>query len=255
MQRASTSQPSSPSTPDGPAAKKQRLSQGSHKSTPHSTPRTESQAEMRDSGERKRATAVEREGAERGETKWYLSFQEPQAVTQDSSFRINQAGFSAIDAPGSSRNTETEEVPDNRSGRRSFGKFNKTLEKQQNPDLPDSDLGSESSDDTEEDQSEPEEDEDEGDPNGANAMIREARKEAADRVRAERKAKKMVAKSEAVRLAEERRKKQVKLNGSDRLPSISANAARNVECYRCGEKGHFKSQCPSDARNTKQQRM
>nr|POE87485.1 hypothetical protein CFP56_30074 [Quercus suber] len=226
MQRASASQPSSPSSPDGPATKKQRLSQGSYKSAPPSTPRAESQAlsQKRNSEEHKRAAAVERDVVEGEETRWYLSFKEPQVVVQDARMRVVQAGFSALDAAGPSRNTEGEDIMDRPSGRRSFGKFNKILE---NPNVSETDSESEDSDEFEVDQSEADQDED--DINGANAMIREARKIAADKLRAERKAKKRAEKTEAIRLADERRKRQVKLNGSVNPSGVSAKNAKAVE--------------------------
>lgn len=86
-------------------------------------------------------------------------------------------------------------------------------------------------------------------------MIRQARREAAEKLRAQRKAERKAEKSDALRMAEERRKKSLKLNGTSTPQSISANSAKNIECHRCGEKGHYKSDCPKEQRPQKQQRM
>jgi len=60
----------------------------------------------------------------------------------------------------------------------------------------------------------------------------------------------MADKAETARLAEERRRKQVKLNG---LTSISANSgggapnARDITCHQCGQKGHVRRDCPQQS--------
>ena len=56
-------------------------------------------------------------------------------------------------------------------------------------------------------------------------MIASSRKEAGDKARAERKAKRKAEKAESERLADDRRKKQVKLN---KLTSISGSGGREV---------------------------
>lgn len=70
-----------------------------------------------------------------------------------------------------------------------------------------------------------------------------------DRAKAERKAKKKSVKSEAARLAEKRKSKEVKLN---KLTSISGtvgakcrNSDANIECHGCGQKGHKNADCPN----------
>jgi len=114
-------------------------------------------------------------------------------------------------------------------------------QKQQNPDASSSASGSEES------ASEGEDDDGSDDPTGAQAMIAKARKEAGDGLRAERKAKKRSDKAEALRMADERRKKAVNLNS---LSGISNDTGRSragpkdKTCHRCGEKGHFASACP-----------
>ena len=135
MQRSAASPSSSPSTPPEPPSKKQRLSNGSYNSSPASTPRSDAQAveEALGAEEQKRADALKREAADRGESKWYLSFKEQPAAAVQSPLRIVSAGFSTLDAGDTSRDIASEEdeevttVPQMK-GRRSFGKFNRKIE-------------------------------------------------------------------------------------------------------------------------------
>ncbi|KAF2769734.1 hypothetical protein EJ03DRAFT_336009 [Teratosphaeria nubilosa] len=226
MQRAAASTPD-PGTPE-PPAKKQRMSNGAAYSSPGSTPQAASPSGQDTSF-----------GNDR-ETKWYLSYKQPDMPAVQSPLRIVSAGYSMLDAGIATshvqENDDAQPMRPSIVGRKSFGKFNKFIEKQQNPDMSSSDSDSDS-----DDQSSAEED-GEDDPTGANALIRQARKEAGDKARAQRKAKKEE-KAEAARLAEERRKKHVKLN---KLTSISGNTGASNEpaCHTCGQRGHLKRDCP-----------
>jgi hypothetical protein len=229
MQRtgASPATPSTPSTPAGPPSKKQRLSNGGAIASPVSGPVDSSD-----------------------ETKWYLSFRAPQLHPAASPLRVVSAGFSTLDARGrdevSSEEEETEAPRPQMPGRKSFGKFNKKLEKQQNPQLSSSPSGSESSADDDDGSTE---DADDDDPTGVNALIAQGRKDASERARAERKEKKKAALVEAQKLAEQRRKREVNLN---KVTSISngggsgggAGNLANMTCHGCGEKGHRQADCP-----------
>lgn len=131
---------SSPSTPPEPSSKRQRMSNGSYASTPSSTPRSDAQRieEAKAAEEQKRTEAVEREGVQRGETKWYLSFKEPPRTTPQTPLRIVSAGFSTLDASDAAKNKSSDEdenvdeVPQE-TGRRSFGKFNRAIEVRHQP--------------------------------------------------------------------------------------------------------------------------
>ncbi len=104
------------------------MSNGSHLSTPASTPNSEAQRleDALASEERKRVEAIEREGAGRGETKWYLSFQKPPVAQSESPLRIVSAGYSALDVVGKARSSEDDDeeaVRPQIQGRRSFGNY------------------------------------------------------------------------------------------------------------------------------------
>lgn len=80
--------------------------------------------------------------------------------------------------------------------------------------------------------------------------MKAAREEAAQKLKAERKAKRKAEKAESLRLAEKRKKKDVKLN---QLTSISGGNAKgktqtNQTCFKCGLVGHMKAECPKRGR-------
>lgn len=239
MQRAAASSPSTPGTPTEPPAKKQRLSNGSSIRSP-ATP-AESQ---------KRVEAVEQEAASKGETKWYLSFKAPQVQQTESPLRIVSAGYSALDAghEDEPRPAEDDDEPKRPlvSGRKSFGNFNRA--------------GKKFDEDKSEEEDDSEEDEDgeiSDDPTGVKALIAQGRKDATDRAKAERRAKKAAENAESQRLAEQRRKKEVNLN---KVTSISSGGGRpsggggkkdtsssyfeTMVCHRCKETGHMMKNCP-----------
>ncbi|KAK4542265.1 hypothetical protein LTR36_006918 [Oleoguttula mirabilis] len=260
MQRASASPSSSPSTPTEPPSKKQRLSTGSYNSTPSSAPRSDSQAvqEALAAEEQKRTAALERQAADRGESKWYLSFKEPQTSATESPLLVVSAGYSMLDAASTAKERSSEEegteaTRPSIAGRRSFGKFNKVVEKQQNPDL----SSDSASDDSESDSdAEDEDDDDDNDPTGAKALITQSRKEAGEAARKERRTKRKADKAEALRLADERRKKHVKLN---QLTSISGNTGgspntKEITCHSCGKKGHIQRDCPQPSQQQQRSR-
>lgn len=228
MQRAAASQSSpqgSPSTPAGPPAKRQRTSAASSPATPSDLEAVNAAVAAE---ELKRNQAIERAAAEAGETRWVLSFSEPEKeARQRNALRVVSAGYADLDNEDDS---DEDEVP--QTGRMSFGKKPAAAKKDD-----DSDSSEESSESGEDD-----------DP--AAKMIREARKEAARKKREEKK--KRAKTEKAQQLAEERRKKkpQVKLNT---LTSISNSGSglpntANMQCFGCGQKGHAKKDCPSKKR-------
>lgn len=233
MQRAAASHsttPKSPSTPTGPPAKRQRTSAASSPATPSDYDAVQAAVAAE---EAKRAAAMERQAAEAGETRWVLSFMEPEKESRrKSSLNVVSAGYADLD------NADDEDDEDHvpQVGRMAFGK-------KPPPPAPDNDSGS----DGESDSSEADEDED-----PTAAMIREQRKEAA---RATRKEKKDAEAAKMAQFAAGRKKKEVNLN---RLKSISGGSSnqrgtsKDVECFGCGKKGHIKSDCPNTKRRGRQ---
>ena len=92
------------------------------------------------------------------------------------------------------------------------------------------------------------------DPTGAKAMIAQSRKDAGDKARAERKAKRKAEKENASRMADERRKKVVRLNKLDSISGGKTTSARSpshkdITCFKCGKKGHAKRDCPEESQS------
>ncbi|KAH7348688.1 hypothetical protein BKA65DRAFT_550749 [Rhexocercosporidium sp. MPI-PUGE-AT-0058] len=243
MQRAAHSSPTAASPPstDEPSPKRRRTDSSST-STPSKlnvdtlADRKAIQAALAGE-EAKRQAALEKQALEAGDTRWVLSFEDQQhsAPSPVLALRVVQTGFANLDASPSQSRFSVEESEDRAHmvGRRSFGRFNKVLEKQQDPLMEDS---SESDDENEESGSS-ESGSDSDDP--TSALIKASRQEAADRARAERKARKRAAKAEADEIAKKRRKDVVNLNG---LTSLSGKTAPVPACYNCGGP-HFKKDC------------
>jgi hypothetical protein len=87
------------------------------------TPVTPSDAELIEaamaSEEKKRQQAVEKAARAAGETRWYLSFKDPDEITKKpQGMTVVKAGWAELDADGSS--DEGERKP---AGRMIFGKF------------------------------------------------------------------------------------------------------------------------------------
>ncbi|CAK4034086.1 zinc knuckle domain [Lecanosticta acicola] len=252
--------PESPGdTPAGPPAKKLRLSNGSSIRSPAPP------AEQSPASESRSAPDLSKS------EQWYLSFQAPAPSTPaaQAPLRIVSAGYSALDAAADREVTKEdedeqqqegseEEVPSKwTAGRKSFGRFNRKLEKQQNPDV--SSSSSSSSDENESDEEENDRSsagELSDDPTGVKALMAQGQKSAAERARAERKAKRKADGAGSARMAGERRKKDVNLNrvaaaaavnnsraGGPKPRGSPLSALADMECHRCREKGHMARDC------------
>ncbi|CZT21510.1 uncharacterized protein RCC_07373 [Ramularia collo-cygni] len=250
MQRGAAASP--PASPMGPPAKKQRLSTGSVNTSPAQSPRSDNDAleQAVAAQEKKREEAVAREGAMKGETKWYLSVQTPQKPVVESPLRIVSAGFATLDATDRKRELDLEHEEDDEDqspkpphmpGRISFGKFGRTEKKKQD----ENDSGSD--DDSDEDVDA--EDENGEDLSEIDSLIAQGRKEATARLRAQKKEERRAANAEAARAAEKRRAREVDLNRPTSISNAGnkdpKNHYANMECFTCGKKGHPKAECPN----------
>ena len=124
------------------------------------------------------------------------------------------------------------------------------LQKEQDPSLEDS-ASSESND--EQDEEDTEDDLDPEDP--TTDLIRSSRQEATERIKADRIAKKKAQKAESSKLAKERKKKQVSLNGNkdvdlSGMTSLSGSKPQQqngIKCYNC-DGPHKIADCPQKRR-------
>ncbi|KAB8360827.1 hypothetical protein FH972_024561 [Carpinus fangiana] len=143
MQRGAAS-PTTSNASDSPSTKRAKLNNGS----PQATRAADQEAiqAVQAQEDAKREAVLEKLAEEAGDTKWVLQTH----ASAKPSLRVFNAGYGAIDrraitneATGNEDSEDDdEEQHDNKSqvagqafGRKSYGKFNKKIEKQQNPDL------------------------------------------------------------------------------------------------------------------------
>ncbi|KAL8828504.1 MAG: hypothetical protein Q9170_006578 [Blastenia crenularia] len=190
-----------------------------------------------DAADAKRAVAIERIAGEAGETKWVLSTVEMvQTSATQKKLQFLTTGYSDIDQ--NLQPTRSQSA----IGRRSYGRLNYHIEKQQ---VSIADNGSSSS--TDEGVHGDTYSVDEDTNNSTEPIEITMQEEALQDAKAGRETKKRVQRAEAARLAESRRSKEVKLN---QLSSISSGggAGAGTECHFCGQKGHMKASCPRKAK-------
>jgi hypothetical protein len=205
------------------------------------TPQTATTAE-----DKRREAALARAGEQSGETRWVLSFKDPQHGRREPTMQVRQAGFAVIDAEEDSDDEEEEQRP----VRMQFGgglKKKKVVRQQgraaadsrtddaQNPaptfKQEDTESESESSD------------LDEDDP--TTELIRETKREV--------KAKERGARSKRQSEQDTPRRPNMPLDEDMDLRGLTSlsgggggggNSLSNVECHRCKQKGHMIAQCP-----------
>ncbi|KAL9128607.1 MAG: hypothetical protein Q9217_002741 [Psora testacea] len=248
MQRAAASTPfsTSPSisyskthAPDAESlpSKRRKVDSDEHRcaARPPSDRQQIQAAENEEAARRERAIA--RLAKEAGETMWVLSTLSDESEgkkdgSQHSGLRVMSAGYSDLDSEVSRPVM---------GGRRSFGKFNRGVERHQNIQA---DLSPQPRDST----IQSSEDDEVDDP--TNELARGSRQEALQRAKADRRAVREAEHGGLMGLNE--RRKEVNLN---RLSSISGTKDKgstleksNRVCFLCGEKGHEKMDCLSKRR-------
>lgn len=136
MQRAAASSPvsSAPSTPDQPSAKRRRTSEDFSPSAADISALADQKAVAAALAEeeRIREAAIERQAAQAGDTRWVLSFEDTkqQSAVPKNTLRVVKTGYAGIDntKPIVTASIHTEPIAAGAGGRRSFGKFNRTIE-------------------------------------------------------------------------------------------------------------------------------
>ncbi len=138
MQRAAASSPiSTPSTPDQPSPKRQKIG-GSSQANFHIDSLADQRAVQAALAveETKRQLALERQAADAGDTRWVLTFKSDLNTHQTqlkTATCVVETGFAAIDQTLPVQITSTSSADVNSDhplivGRRSFGRFNRTIE-------------------------------------------------------------------------------------------------------------------------------
>ncbi|POS87757.1 hypothetical protein EPUL_001069 [Erysiphe pulchra] len=192
--------------------------------------------------EKKSLAALDRLASESGDTRWVLNLKEQDHPVSSMSLRVVQAGYANLDSL-TSQNTAINDLNEESTilGRRSFGKFNKDLEKQQRSLHGESSKSdSESDEDTDLDSCESDNlDDDDSDP--TSQLIKSTRREVQ---KADLRAKKRQARDELKNMAKKTRQTEINLN---HLTSLSGrqevNPKSKIECYSCGGP-HRKIDCP-----------
>lgn len=136
MQRAAASSPvSSPSTPDLPSIKRRKTGDASPGAFEVDALVDQRAVEVALANEEAlRQAALDRAGAEAGDTRWILNFKQDEGTATEHSkpsYQIIQTGFAAIDNTKPDYVVRSINNEDQRPviiGRRSFGKFNRAVE-------------------------------------------------------------------------------------------------------------------------------
>lgn len=231
MQRsAAKNVASSPTTPNGPASKKVRLSNGGSVSADQQILQSALAEEAK-----KQQEALDRAAQHTGETKWVLSYTDPLEGKRGDALTVRQAGFAELDADDSEDEEDEEQA---QPIRRQYGggvkKATKPVAEQAE--------GSEG-----ETESSSEDDYDSDDPTAE--LIRETKREMSSKKRESRKSHREASPRTAPRPINEDA-------NLDRLTSLSGGrkpAGRdmsNMECFKCRRKGHAKADCPNPGRGS-----
>ncbi|KAJ4344218.1 hypothetical protein N0V95_006258 [Ascochyta clinopodiicola] len=230
MQRsAAKNVASSPTTPNGPASKKVRLSNGGSAAADQQILQSALAEEAK-----KQQEAMDKAAQYTGETKWVLSYKDPLEGKRGDSLNIRQAGFAELDAEDS----EDEDDEPAQPIRKQYGGGVKKAEK---PTFENAE-GSEG-------ETEPssEDDYDSDDPTAE--LIRETKREMSTKKHESRKSLGEASPRGAPRPINEDA-------NLDRLTSLSGGrkpAGRDMssmECFKCGQKGHAKADCPNPGRGS-----
>ncbi|TQS38789.1 hypothetical protein Golomagni_00696 [Golovinomyces magnicellulatus] len=201
---------------------------------------------------KKSLAALDKLAAESGDTRWVLNYKDQECPSSATSLRVVYTGYAGLDGPSSLNvaMNEYEEKP-TMIGRRSFGEFNKVLERQKN--LRDDEglgSGSEGDENAHKNSSESEiSASDENDP--TSRLIKNTRRELATKSKAELKAKNNDTNRDVGQRSKKRRQTEVSLNHLTSLSGRQEISPRaQIECYLCGGP-HRKVDCSKIKRGQK----
>jgi hypothetical protein len=239
MQRSATK--STPSTPNEPPAKKVRLSYGTSAPGTPNTPSDRGTPLFAAAEDKRREETLMRAAETSGETKWVLSFKDPLHGRDIPAMQVRQAGFVVIDAAEDSDDEEVEPTP----MRMQFGgglKKKKKVVRQRSEvdadghtnDSQNPSTSTESDAESESNSSDPDED----DPTAT--LIRETKRKVKAKERDARRDRAVNADAPRRRMTVN---EDIDIGGLTTL-SGGGSGNRNVECYKCHQKGHISSQCP-----------
>lgn len=248
MQRsAAKNVAASPTTPNGPASKKVRLSNGGSVAADHQILQSALAEEAK-----KQQEALDKASQHTGETKWVLSYTDPLDGKRGDALTVRQAGFAELDADDSEEEEDEEQA---QPIRRQYGggvkkapvwhrQASGALDGANNQQKPvfETAEGSEG-----ESEASSEDDYDSDDPTAE--LIRETKREMSSKKRESRKSLGEASPRAAPRPINEDA-------NLDRLTSLSGGrkpAGRDMssmECFKCGQKGHAKADCPNPGRGS-----
>ncbi|TVY75603.1 hypothetical protein LSUE1_G008011 [Lachnellula suecica] len=260
MQRAANTSPSSsPSTPDEPPNKRRKKDTDSPSkfNVDALADQRAVQKALADE-EAKRQAVLERQAAEAGDTRWVLSFEDQKQVAASSALalRVVQTGYANLDSIAPLQIQAMEEGAEDKPamvGRRSYGKFNRGLEKQQDSTKAVKEDASESDSEEEDDESSKSGEEDDDDP--SEGFYNDSRAaEATDRLRKQRKAQKHKENKALRKQGKERKRKEVDLNKLSSLSGGGHTGGGKGPCHECGGP-HMKRDCPGDGVVTRAKRV
>jgi len=186
-----------------------------------------------DAEEKKRQAALDKAAEHAGETKWVLSFKDPLEGKMPDAMEVRQVGFAEIDAED-----ESEEEEDTRPLRMQFGGG---VKKAEAPVPFVKNEGSESESETSSD------DYDSDDP--AADLIRQTKREMAAESREKKKRASMGNDSQNGTPRRHREDENLggltSISGGRRSGGLSRPPPNmdNIECFKCGQKGHMATSC------------
>ncbi|KAI0999725.1 hypothetical protein K3495_g8471 [Podosphaera aphanis] len=251
MQRASASQPSMAEEPIPKRRKTELDSSSPSRSTDNFATRN-AVLDALASEEEKRQAALDRLASASGDTRWVLDYKDQNLSEPALSLRVVQTGYAGLDRPHITGTIDALEEKPTMAGRRSFGRFNKAIEKQQNPNYVESSDSNSTSDESDRGSlSDSESSDDDDDP--LSQLIKTTRREVAENAKAEKKSNKRTVKSESEQPVKRRRKDEI-LKEDVNLKELTSLSGRQkapskpkIECYSCGGP-HRKSECPKRKR-------